>query len=120
MTANHVAVKGWRQNLGKRPPATLRGRFPLFTSCLEGPEEALAASPPRRRDAWPLIFLLERAGILQVKQPVGKMAEVLDGKVAGNIVYWVCITCYESRGDNRCLALEHNRRCASSLLGRLR
>ena len=31
-----------------------------------------------------------------MKQPAGKAGEVLDGKLAGNIDYGVCISCYES------------------------
>ena len=49
----------------------------------------MAASLSRRKDAWPLIFLLEMAGILQGKQPAGKAGEVLDVKVEGTIGYYV-------------------------------
>jgi len=67
---------------------------------LEGPEEAIAASLARRKDAWPFIFLLEMAGILQGRQPAGKVREDLDGKVEGTIGYSVYIACYESLADN--------------------
>jgi hypothetical protein len=78
----------------------------------------------RGKDSWPLIFLSELGDILKVKQPTGKAGEVLDGKLAGNIVYGVCVACYESLASNllvsNAVALDHDHRCGSPFLSRLR
>jgi hypothetical protein len=52
-----------------------------------------------RQTLGQFIVLLEMAGILQGKQPAGKVREALDGQGEGNIRYWLCIVSYEWLAD---------------------